>query len=49
MTTVTEVFRSRDKLGEAPVWDVTEHALYWVDIENKQLRRFDHASGAIHE
>ncbi|RAZ91294.1 SMP-30/gluconolactonase/LRE family protein [Mesorhizobium hawassense] len=49
MTIVTEVFRSRDKLGEVPVWDVEEQALYWVDIENKRLRRFDHATGAIRE
>ena len=27
MTSVTEVFRSSDKLGEVPVWDVAERAL----------------------
>ncbi|MBZ9822632.1 SMP-30/gluconolactonase/LRE family protein [Mesorhizobium sp. CA4] len=39
MTSVTEVFHSRDKLGEVPVWDVAEQALYWVDIESKRLRQ----------
>lgn len=49
MTSVTEVFRSSDKLGEVPVWDVAEQALYWVDIENKRLRRFDHVTGTVRE
>ncbi|MBZ9845945.1 MULTISPECIES: SMP-30/gluconolactonase/LRE family protein [unclassified Mesorhizobium] len=49
MSSVTEVFRSRDKLGEVPVWDVAEQALYWVDIESKRLRRFDHATGQVRE
>ncbi|MEI9400822.1 SMP-30/gluconolactonase/LRE family protein [Mesorhizobium sp. Cs1330R2N1] len=49
MTSVTEVFRSRDKLGEVPVWDVAEQALYWVDIESKRLRRWDYVSGAVRE
>ena len=34
MTDIREIYRSGDKLGEVPVWDVAEQALYWVDIEN---------------
>ena len=33
MTDIREIHRSGDKLGEVPVWDVAEQALYWVDIE----------------
>lgn len=46
---IREVHPSQDKLGEVPVWDVAEQALYWVDIENSRLRRFDYVSGRIDE
>lgn len=38
---------SADILGEVPVWDVAEQALFWVDIEGKKLQRYSPASGAI--
>jgi sugar lactone lactonase YvrE len=31
--------------GESPVWSTAERALYWIDIEQPALRRFDPASG----
>ncbi|MFA6153748.1 SMP-30/gluconolactonase/LRE family protein [Mesorhizobium sp.] len=34
-----------NKLGEVPVWDVGEQALYWVDIEGCLLQRFHPGSG----
>jgi sugar lactone lactonase YvrE len=37
----------RNKLGEVPVWDVREQALYWVDIEGKLLQRYRPATGAV--
>lgn len=37
----------RDILGESPVWDDLDQALYWVDIRQPALRRFDAASGAV--
>jgi len=37
----------RNKLGEVPLWDMREQALYWVDIEGKRLHRLDPASGAV--
>jgi len=36
----------KNKLGEVPVWDVREQALYWVDIENGLLQRLVPATGA---
>jgi sugar lactone lactonase YvrE len=33
------------QVGENPLWDEGEQALYWVDIERGRLFRFDHASG----
>jgi sugar lactone lactonase YvrE len=33
------------KTGESPVWSVAEQALYWIDIEEPALHRFDPASG----
>ena len=38
-----------DWTGEGAVWHAEEQALYWVDIENKRLRRFDHGTGAVRE
>jgi sugar lactone lactonase YvrE len=32
-------------VGESPVWNIKEQCLYWVDIQNKQIHRFDPASG----
>lgn len=39
------VVDAKNKLGEVPVWDVAEQALYWVDIEGALLQRFHPASG----
>ncbi len=30
-----------DVLGEGPLWDVAEQALYWVDIRKPAIRRYD--------
>lgn len=35
---------SCDTLGEGPIWDSKENALYWVDIERKLLQRWDPAN-----
>jgi sugar lactone lactonase YvrE len=32
-------------VGESPVWNIEEQCLYWVDIQNKQIHRFDPWSG----
>lgn len=32
-------------VGEGPVWDVAEQALYWIDILGKQVFRHDPATG----
>ncbi|KAI3592819.1 Gluconolactonase [Cupriavidus sp. U2] len=34
-------------VGESPVWRASEAALYWTDIPNRSLWRFDPASGRI--
>ncbi len=36
-----------DLLGECPLWDAEEQALYWVDIRRPAIRRLDYASGRI--
>jgi sugar lactone lactonase YvrE len=43
---VTCVLDARARLGEGPVWDARERALYWVDIRAPALHRFEPASGA---
>jgi L-arabinonolactonase len=37
----------RNQLGEGPVWDVQEQALYWVDIAGRMLQRRQHATGTV--
>jgi L-arabinonolactonase len=34
-------------LGEVPLWDEAEQALYWVDIEGKLLQRLTPATGEV--
>lgn len=34
-------------LGEVPLWDVAEQALYWVDIEGCRLHRLTPATGRV--
>ena len=41
------VVDAKNKLGEVPVWDVREQALYWVDIEGKLLQRLAPATGEV--
>ncbi len=33
--------KTHNKLAESPVWSIKEHALYWTDIEEKQIFRYD--------
>ena len=47
MTDIRCVVESHNKLGEVPVWDVEEQALYWIDIENALLQRLKPASGEV--
>lgn len=46
MTEVRVALDAKAKLGEGPVWCPREQALYWVDILEPALKRFDPASGA---
>jgi sugar lactone lactonase YvrE len=41
------VVDAKNKLGEVPVWDIVEQALYWVDIEGALLQRFHPGSGEV--
>ena len=45
--TVTCVVDAKNRLGEVPVWDVAEQALYWVDIEGRLLQRLTPATGKV--
>lgn len=38
----------RCKLGEGPVWDVTEEALYLLDIAQQKILRYRPADGTVH-
>lgn len=41
MTAIQRSGDTVDILGEGPVWDVQEQALYWVNIRGCAVRRFD--------
>jgi len=38
-----------DTVGESPVWDAVEQALYWIDQPKLRVRRYQPASGAYRE
>lgn len=44
---LTRVGTQRDILGECPLWDEQELALFWVDIRRPALRRLDPATGEV--
>jgi sugar lactone lactonase YvrE len=41
MIDMQRVGQQTDVLGEGPLWDVREQALYWVDIRKPAVRRYD--------
>ena len=49
MTDIRLVVDARNRLGEVPVWDVAEQALYWVDIEGRRLQRLDAPHGTVRD
>jgi L-arabinonolactonase len=46
---ITQVETQRCIIGEGPVWDVAEQALYFIDILGKKVLRFDPARGETRE
>src|SRR4029079_6821977 len=42
---ITRLELPRCSVGEGPVWDVAEQALYYIDILEKRVLRWDPASG----
>jgi sugar lactone lactonase YvrE len=44
MDEVTQVLASHNRLGEGPIWNSTEQALYWVDILDGTFWRYHPAS-----
>ena len=45
MSAPRSVLAIRAGLGESPVWDGTEAALYWIDGRGHSINRFDPATG----
>jgi len=43
--TITRVGTTKDKLGEGPLWDVAEQALYWLDSRGPTIHRLDPKTG----
>lgn len=44
---VSQVGEAHNVLGEGPVWDVQEQALYWTDVEGRRLWRHGPANDAF--
>ena len=41
------IWNGKAVLGEGPVWDVAEQALFWVDIKKQTIHRLDPRNGAV--
>jgi sugar lactone lactonase YvrE len=46
---IERIGETRDQLGEGPLWDVAEQALYWVDSTACRLHRLDWPSGGLRD
>lgn len=38
------IHRGPDRVGESPIWDAVEQALWWIDIEACQIKRWSQAT-----
>jgi sugar lactone lactonase YvrE len=47
METVEHVLSTQNKLGEGPIWNPDEQALYWVDIHQALVQRYHPASRQV--
>ena len=47
MTDMRRIGTHNDILGESPIWNIAEQALYWVDIRAPAIRRLDARSGQL--
>lgn len=45
METVQRLIAARNRLGEGPLWNENEQALYWVDIEGRAYHRYHPTTG----
>ena len=41
------IIAARNQIGESPVWNAPEQALYWVDVEGKLIQRWRGRDNAI--
>jgi L-arabinonolactonase len=46
---ISQIDTHRCIIGEGPVWDVAEQALYFIDILGKKVLRFDPATGSTRQ
>jgi sugar lactone lactonase YvrE len=46
MDQVERLLHLNNQLGEGPIWNVSEHALYWVNIEGNCFYRYHPVTGA---
>jgi len=42
---VEHILTVQDEMGECPIWDPDEQALYWVDIEGNRVHRYEPTTG----
>lgn len=41
MVDVERIFSFQDELGECPVWNIAEQALYWIDTKQGMIQVYD--------
>jgi sugar lactone lactonase YvrE len=43
--TIERIGTTRNNIGESPIWDPAEHALYWIDAEKGEIFRLQPSTG----
>ena len=43
--TIERIGTTRNQIGEGPIWEPTEHALYWIDAQEGEIFRLEPATG----
>ena len=45
---IERIGKTRNQIGEGPIWDPAGHSLYWIDAEKGEIFRLEPSTGKFH-